>query len=424
MDQIWLDSVIEAMQNLGRESHLDDITDQVKEIRTRNGLSWPENHKSVIRRTLQQNSSDTESWNPSRPDIFVNRNIGEGVWAMRNISNNSEARALIKYEDYSRKEVHDIFDPSAKFRLGSGYWGLMGIIQPKTRPKDFVFFVTYGTQYGGHEFNEEVSETGLINWQSQPGQKLGDTQIRELINHDELNNSIHLFLRTKSTADLPYTYLGKLSYFSHNEEASEPCEFVWQIMDWDIKQETLERIDLQLSPDLETSNRSGANLTNPPASSGQRRGTSSNPISRRPRGYDPEQDEKNRELGLKGEKEIVKEERKYLKDNGKEELANNVLHVSLYDDNAGYDIKSFNLDGSYKYIEVKTTKAGINSNFYISSNEINFSIENSQNYFLYRVYNFTDHSFDYYILEGNMEEKCNLRSKNYLAFPKNNLQNP
>ena len=41
-----------------------------------------------------------------------------------------------------------------------------------------------------------------------------------------------------------------------------------------------------------------------------------------------------------------------------------------------------------KYIEVKTTKGGLNNIFHISENEVEFSEQYKVKYYLYRVYNF------------------------------------
>jgi hypothetical protein len=36
---------------------------------------------------------------------------------------------LALYEDYSREEVHDIFDPDSAFTPQTGIWGLHGIVK-------------------------------------------------------------------------------------------------------------------------------------------------------------------------------------------------------------------------------------------------------------------------------------------------------
>ena len=59
----------------------------------------------------------------------------------------------------------------------------------------------------------------------------------------------------------------------------------------------------------------------------------------------------------------------------------------------GYDIKSFNVDGTARFIEVKTTKQGIDTEFFMTPNEIEFSELNHESYFLYRVYVQIHHLF-------------------------------
>jgi hypothetical protein len=76
--------------------------------------------------------------------------------------------SLELYHDYTRKEVHDIFAPDAPFTPQSGTWGLHGIIVVPNRPHDFLFFVTFGQQQGTHVFDEGITDTGVLSWQSQP----------------------------------------------------------------------------------------------------------------------------------------------------------------------------------------------------------------------------------------------------------------
>ena len=100
-------------------------------------------------------------------------------------------------------------------------------------------------------------------------------------------------------------------------------------------------------------------------------------------------DDKNRELGLAGELQVLKYEQEYLESQGRSDLAAQVRHASQLDgDGLGYDILSYNSDESIKYIEVKTTTGSARSAFYITDNEIQFSEQLSSNYYLYRVYEF------------------------------------
>lgn len=98
-------------------------------------------------------------------------------------------------------------------------------------------------------------------------------------------------------------------------------------------------------------------------------------------------------IGTGGEELVIFRERKILTEHGLPELAAKVKKVQ---DGEGYDILSFALDGSPKFIEVKTT-TGINTRpFYMSDNEWQFMMRNADNYELHRIY-----AFDKSIKTGN-----------------------
>ena len=137
---------------------------------------------------------------------------------------------LVLYHTYSRAQVHAIFAPDTPFTPQAGTWGLQGIIPIPQRPGDFVFFVTFGQHQGAHIFDEGITTEGVLSWQSQPKQSLRDHQIRQFICHDDLTNTIYLFLRTRKQG--PYTYLGQLKYLSHDADRECPVWFQWQILDW------------------------------------------------------------------------------------------------------------------------------------------------------------------------------------------------
>ena len=73
---------------------------------------------------------------------------------------------------------------------------------------------------------------------------------------------------------------------------------------------------------------------------------------------------------------------------------------------AGYDVKSFSLDGSAKFIEVKTTRDDGETPFYVSTNEIEFSKRHAPQYLLYRIYPFDTavRSGHFYVKRGALCE--------------------
>ena len=121
----------------------------------------------------------------------------------------------------------------------------------------------------------------------------------------------------------------------------------------------------------------------------------------------PETDKKLKDIGDKGELYIVDYEKERLQNLNKNELADKIKHVSTINDSAGYDILSYNEDGSERFIEVKTTKGPIGTDFYISPGELKFSREN-KNFYIYRVYEFVaeDMTGKIYIKQGDVEEKA------------------
>lgn len=110
----------------------------------------------------------------------------------------------------------------------------------------------------------------------------------------------------------------------------------------------------------------------------------------------------NKRIGDLGELWVLENEIEFLRQNGKSNLANKVNHVSVNEgDGLGFDILSFNLDGSIKFIEVKTTKGRANSTFYITRNELEKSKLESSKYHLYRVFNFKEENQTGELLEIN-----------------------
>ncbi len=90
-------------------------------------------------------------------------------------------------------------------------------------------------------------------------------------------------------------------------------------------------------------------------------------------------------LGDLGEDFVVKIEKKKLIEAGLKDKANLVSKVL---DGRGFDIVSFDSNGSEIHIEVKTTTGLKNEPFYFSINEKEFLEANADNYFLYRLHEY------------------------------------
>ncbi|MEI7725614.1 MAG: DUF3883 domain-containing protein [Bacteroidota bacterium] len=120
-----------------------------------------------------------------------------------------------------------------------------------------------------------------------------------------------------------------------------------------------------------------------------------------------EREQRNRSLGKSGEELIMQFEKWNLNRIGKEKLADTVEWISQIEgDGAGFDILSKNLNGTDKYIEVKTTKLGKETPFYFSKNELDFSVEHSTDFHLFRLFNFEQEA-KMFIKNGNLNTICN-----------------
>ena len=94
--------------------------------------------------------------------------------------------------------------------------------------------------------------------------------------------------------------------------------------------------------------------------------------------------QKRREVGDAGESFVYRRERKRLHNAGRRDLAGKVDWISQSAVGKGYDIKSFEVDGTSKFIEVKAT-IGKSATFFMSSNEWKVATRLRGNYWIYRV---------------------------------------
>lgn len=109
------------------------------------------------------------------------------------------------------------------------------------------------------------------------------------------------------------------------------------------------------------------------------------------RKFDPAlRDQLNRALGAAGEEFIYEREQQLLISADRSDLAKKVRWVSKEDgDGAGYDIRSYDPSGSERWIEVKTTRGGSRTPFYLTSNENEVAKERPDAFRLYRVHDFS-----------------------------------
>lgn len=126
---------------------------------------------------------------------------------------------------------------------------------------------------------------------------------------------------------------------------------------------------------------------------------------------------RNQSLGDAGEQFVLNFERARLIHAGKPVLADRIEQVSVtVGPSAGYDIRSYEINGTDRYIEAKTTKYGKNTPFFITPNELRFSEENKKSYHLYRLFRFRA-SPGLFMMSGLPSDHCTLKPSVYVAHP-------
>lgn len=129
-----------------------------------------------------------------------------------------------------------------------------------------------------------------------------------------------------------------------------------------------------------------------------------------------EKEQNNRQLGESGEQLVIDYEKWRLIRSGKNNLADKVEWVAKEKgDGMGFDILSKNNNGTDRFIEVKTTKLSKETPIYLSRNELSFASLKAKDFYLYRVFNFSEDP-QLFIKQGNYESFCTLQAQNYKGF--------
>ena len=113
-------------------------------------------------------------------------------------------------------------------------------------------------------------------------------------------------------------------------------------------------------------------------------------LERLVRKFDPVQrDFRNRQLGRAGEEFVVELERKRLVAGERDDLARKIRWVAMEEgDGAGFDILSFDCEGTERLIEVKTTNGAAQTPFFMTRNGLAVASERAEHWHLYRVHLF------------------------------------
>ncbi len=137
---------------------------------------------------------------------------------------------------------------------------------------------------------------------------------------------------------------------------------------------------------------------------------------RLPRKFDfAARDEANRKLGRAGEQWVIEFEQQRLTDLGRPELFQLLDWVAdTQGDGAGFDILSYDDETKNRFIEVKTTNGSVGASFLVSHNELEFSKEVGEQFYLYRVFQFRDGP-RVFTLNGDLSKHVHLKPTDFRA---------
>ena len=126
-------------------------------------------------------------------------------------------------------------------------------------------------------------------------------------------------------------------------------------------------------------------------------------------------DESNRALGRSGEEWVLGYEAYRLTEIGRPDATASIRWVAELDgDGTGYDIRSSSTGDDCRFIEVKTTNGGPGTPFVVSANELGFSREAGDEFFLYRLFEYSRLP-QLFLLQGDLERVLNLQPIDFRA---------
>jgi len=134
------------------------------------------------------------------------------------------------------------------------------------------------------------------------------------------------------------------------------------------------------------------------------------------RKFDPAvRDARNRQLGYAGEAHVFDFECERLMKAGRADLARKVEWTSQErGDGAGYDIRSFELDGRDRLIEVKATRGTRTTPFFLSRTELEISREAADRWQLYRLHSMSS-APRFFSLKPPLEDAVKLEPESWRA---------
>lgn len=79
----WIDDILDAFTSLGGKGYYADIYREVRKLRIAGGHRLPPSSDAIIRREIENHSSDSQAFLGKRDLFRAPKGIGEGYWELR-----------------------------------------------------------------------------------------------------------------------------------------------------------------------------------------------------------------------------------------------------------------------------------------------------------------------------------------------------
>lgn len=146
------------------------------------------------------------------------------------------------YEEYSREEVHNAFGDGTRYVEGAGVWGRWGVIKPKIADDVYALFCLVKPDVQGIRL-QYIESSGKFHWISQQSMYPGERKLSNMISASKGNSNVFLF--AKPSAGPKYTYLGRLSYISADEDSIKPTIVTWKMLSWPPPDEVMKKFGVK-----------------------------------------------------------------------------------------------------------------------------------------------------------------------------------
>jgi superfamily II DNA or RNA helicase/HKD family nuclease/SOS-response transcriptional repressor LexA len=164
--------------------------------------------------------------NPDYEDIIVTAELIEQFRTFARLEAVIDPLEMAVGHEFLREEIPELF--GAVFNIGNWQSGHVFLKESDAH----VLLVTLNKQGKAeqHRYVDHWIDKAKFHWQSQRSTTPESKRGRELINHEKLGLSVHLFVRENKLSNgkaAPFMYYGPVDYQSH--EGSEPMSVVFQL---------------------------------------------------------------------------------------------------------------------------------------------------------------------------------------------------